>query len=246
MPGPVFEMPASPLGWEGSSAQLVRIIDPLGDAIAWFAPERGGCCVGLAVRQAALPTEARASSWRDIVVGSAANPYFATTENGDSTTGSPWRFVERDPASCKLGWWSKGESPAQHWEVTAFLADARLSLFLRFQNTGTTPVRTGVGLRLVLSSLPDAIHRKAGQASGDAPAISRDTMNASQDQHDRIVLVVESELGTSTVRTEQAGNEIDCTITDHHVQEHPPIVEPGRSRCLSVQIGFWETQSDHV
>ncbi len=246
MPGPVFEMPTSPAGWDGSSAQLVRIIDPLGDAIAWFAPELGGCCVGFAVRRAGVSADAQFSSWRHIVVGSTANPHFGTRENGESTTGSPWHFVERDPASCTIDWMPEETLSAERWNMTASLADTRLSLSLRFQNMGPTPIQSGIGLRLVLSSLPELFHLKGGQAIGDESATFRDKMNTSQGQSGRIVLVVESDLGTSTIQTEDMGSGINCTIADRRGERYLPIVEPGGSRRLSVLIGFWQPQPGHV
>ena len=46
-----FDTPTGPPGWAGQGANLVRIVDPTGRAIAWLAPGYGGNCVGYAVRR---------------------------------------------------------------------------------------------------------------------------------------------------------------------------------------------------
>lgn len=46
-----IDTPAGPPGWEGRGAQLIRIVDPLGGAVAWLAPDCGANCVGYAVRR---------------------------------------------------------------------------------------------------------------------------------------------------------------------------------------------------
>jgi hypothetical protein len=131
------------------------------------------------------------------------------------------------------------DSQAEHWELTALLADARLSLLLTVQNAGATPIQTGVRLRVMLSSLPEIIVQ--------SPGSNRDDHRTSpKEQDDRTVLVVESDPDTSTIHTEHMGNEICCTITDYQGQEHLPIVEPGGLRRLSVLIGLSQAQSDHV
>lgn len=43
--------PVAPPGWEEARDQLVRIVAPGNNAIAWLAPDFGGNCVGYAVRQ---------------------------------------------------------------------------------------------------------------------------------------------------------------------------------------------------
>lgn len=47
----VFSAPGIPDGWERE--EVVRIVDPLGLAVAWIAPARAGACVGLSARKTA-------------------------------------------------------------------------------------------------------------------------------------------------------------------------------------------------
>jgi len=51
--------PRTPPGWEADEGRLLRFADPSGAAIAWFAPEFGGNCIGYAVR--------RAGGWAQII-----------------------------------------------------------------------------------------------------------------------------------------------------------------------------------
>src|SRR4051812_45347463 len=102
-----FDTPPAPPGWAGHGAELLRIVDPLGRAIAWLAPGFGGACVGYAVRQ----SEGEDGPWRQILraAGPPARRY--TPLNLGCTILAPTLaypeaarlarglFVERDPTA---------------------------------------------------------------------------------------------------------------------------------------------------
>lgn len=231
MTGAVFDMPAAPTEWDGSSLNLIRIIDPLGEAIAWFTPEHGACCAGYAVRQVNAPAHSE-TPWRDIVTGSTSVPTVTIRENDDDTTHSRWRFVERDPASCTLDWTRDSGSRSEHWQLTAALTDARLSLDLLIHNAGTEPIQTGACMHLVVSSPSGIVARLAGDASGGCP--DDDTVQRNESRP--IMLAVDADPGPGTVQTEVAREKTRCTISDHRLKDPVPIIEPGAFRRLSVVI----------
>jgi len=226
-------MPASPSGWEESSTQLARIIDPLGEAMAWFASEFGGRCDGYAVRRAGDHARVR-HAWRDIIVGSMSMPSAVIREDDAGTPPSRWRFVERDPASCTMDWMPQGPQ-AEYWRMTASINDAQLSLAIRVESSGATPIQTDIRLRLVLASLPDVIRSRSSVLSQDVE-MCRDYGMTVREQQAGIDLIVKSSPDTSTVLIEPVGNEFVCTITDHQAQDAPPVIRPDGFRYLSVQI----------
>src|SRR5215218_10451897 len=100
-----FDTPAGPPGWAGQGAELLRIVDPTGRAIAWLAPGLGGNCVGYAVRRAGDATGCwrhilRTGSPRDLRADLLA---YGCAILGPGTDGqhqahrAAWQFVERDP-----------------------------------------------------------------------------------------------------------------------------------------------------
>lgn len=235
MTGPVLDMPASPSGWEESSAQLVRIIDPLGEAIAWFAPEFGGCCAGYAVRQAGDLARDRAA-WRDIIVGSRSMPSVVLREGQGGTNASRWRFVERDPALCTMDW-TPHDAQGECWQTTASITDGQLSLAIRVQNTGSLPIQTAIRLRLVLASIPGIAIRSVISVHDHDADTHRGGGLTFREQQDGTALIVESSPNTSTVLIEPVGNEVFCTIADYQVQDAPPVIQPDAYRYLSILIG---------
>jgi len=230
--GAVFDMPAFPAGWDESSAQLIRIIDPLGEAIAWFAPELGACCAGYAVREVGSSSHSRAL-WRDIIIRSTANQAVTSGENDDDAPDSRWRFVDRDPASCTLDRTLVRGSRVAHWRMTAALTDARLSLFLLVHNAGIEPIQAGARLRVALSSPPRIAARLADDASRACPDATATEQNTGR----QIVLTVDADPGPGTVLTESAHEATTCTIADHRLKDSLPVILPGEFRRLSVLIG---------
>ena len=232
MTGAVFEMPASPTYWDGPALNLIRIIDPLGEAIAWFSPDHGACCAGYAVRAASGVTRSE-TSWRDIVAGSPSNPTVTASEHDAAATDASWRFVERDPASCTLDWTLNTGEHVEHRRLTATLTDARLSLVLLVHNAGGKPIPAGARMRIALTSPPTIVNRSAVDASPPSP--DDDPRHLHTDS--RIVLTVDADPGPGTVRTDVVRETIHCHISDHPSGEAVPTIQPGMVRRLSVLIG---------
>lgn len=230
MTGAVFEMPASPPNWDGPTVNLIRIIDPLGEAIAWFSPDHGACCAGYAVREASHSTRSD-TSWRNIVVGSPSDPTVTATVRDDSTT-ARWRFVERDPASCTMDWTRSSGVHVEYRRLTATLSDRRLSLVLLVCNAGSEPIPAGTRLRIALTSPPKVVNRSAVDAS---PSISDDDPRHLR-ENSRIVMTVDADPGPGAVRTEVGCEATRCTISDHPAGDALPTIQPGMVRRLSVVI----------
>src|SRR4051812_57296 len=150
-----FDTPAAPPGWVGKGAELLRIVDPTGRAIAWLAPGFGANCVGYAVRQ----DSPAPGSWRHLL--RAGGPRDLQTrpldygcavlgpESGDGGSAhlAVWRFVERDPtaAMCSV------QCDGIRLDLTARLEDAVLHLDLLATNEGAEVVPIASGLRLCLA-----------------------------------------------------------------------------------------------
>lgn len=240
MTGPVFEMPAAPTGREYSSAHLIRIVDPLGEAIAWFAPEIGACCASYAVRQVRGASPAQSVWWREIITASAVTRSSLSGPIGknDGNAESTWRFVERDPASCTMEW-KVGEGPqAEHWQMVASLADSRLSLSLRIWNAGTTPIQASAQLKLTLSSPLDITIRTTSPTTNNDPGEHREDKGKRQHPDDGVVIAVEAAPGTSTVQTDYLGDEITCAITYDLSEDPLPDLRSSECQRLSVLIGL--------
>lgn len=147
-----FDTPVAPPGWVGMGAELLRIVDPTGRAIAWLAPGFGANCVGYAVRQDA-PAPGR---WRHLLRAGGprdlrAHPLdsgcvvLGPELGGDgSAHDAAWRFVERDPtaATCSV------HCGGIRLELMAWLEDAALHLDLLATNEGSESVTLAPGLRL--------------------------------------------------------------------------------------------------
>ncbi len=233
-------MPAAPTGRKYSSTHLIRIVDPLGEAIAWFAPDIGACCAGYAIRQV-RGASSESVWWREIITASAiTHPRRLSShgKNDDRNVDSAWRFVDRDPTSCILDWKVGKGLQAEHWQMVASLADARLSLSLRIWNTDATPIQTGVRLRLALTAPPDIIARTVRPTSNDEPADYIQDMHSLENQDERIAITVEAAPGTSTTQTDYVGDEITCTIAYHPPDDPASLIRPSECQRLSVQIGL--------
>jgi hypothetical protein len=149
-----FDTPTGPPGWAGLGAELLRIVDPTGRAIAWLAPGFGANCVGYAVRHdepapghwqqifhAGSPRDLRAQSLNHgcAILGPAPND--------DSAHLAAWRFIERDPtaATCSV------HCGTIRLDLMARLEDAALHLDLLAANEGPEAATIALGLRLNLA-----------------------------------------------------------------------------------------------
>lgn len=182
----VIDTPPAPPGWEDARAQLVRIVDPRGRAVAWLAPAYAGRCVGFAVR----PSGERGTEW--VQLFHAADPSasgVAPHETGCGVQctlaaeepreamrpGSVWRFIERDPTAAMLATTLLADDTGDprtrdgglHLRFSAALTDGTLALNLVAENRATEALRLRLGLQfaLVESLLTDA----AGSIRGELP-----------------------------------------------------------------------------
>lgn len=182
----VIDTPAAPPGWEDARSRLIRIVDPLGHAVAWLAPAHGGRCVGFAVR----PSGAPGTAWVQVlhVVAPAASRegtpgagcgvqcvLAAQAPGGALKPGQEWRFVERDPTAATLAATCAGDGIGAAGErlgglnlrFSAALAGGTLTFTLLAENSTTEPLQLCLGLELTLagSLLSDA----AGSIRVDLP-----------------------------------------------------------------------------
>lgn len=156
----VIDAPSGPPGWEESCAHLIRIVDPSGRAVAWFAPEYGAMCAGFAMRA----SDRRGVKWTQMFhaiepPSPAPKPLPPLAANGCIVrcalrADSPlpmqsWQYIARDPTAvvmettiptngddCRCG---DGDS-SLHLRLTARLDDATLMLDLEANNTGTRAI----------------------------------------------------------------------------------------------------------
>ena len=147
-----FDTPLAPPGWTGQGAELLRIVDPLGRAIAWLAPSFGAACVGYAVRQG----NDADGPWRQIfraggprALREAPLAYGCTLlgPTPDEPTAAQlarWRFVERDPTAATCA----ARHETVQFTLTAHLDDGALHLDLLATNEGATALPLALGLRL--------------------------------------------------------------------------------------------------
>ena len=165
----VIDTPAAPPGWEDARARLVRIVDPLGRAVAWLAPAHGGGCVGFAVR----PAGAHGTDWvhvfhaepsptlREAPQGGGCGVCCALVDAGPGAAKAPaggWRFVERDPTAATLATAlvgnatgaAGGHDSGVHLSFSADLTDGALALHLVAENRATEVRKLHLGLRLAL------------------------------------------------------------------------------------------------
>jgi hypothetical protein len=160
----VIDTPVAPPGWEGARSQLVRIVDPLGQAVAWLAPAFGGRCVGFAVR----PSGEHGTAWIHLFhgAGSHAAPHASgcgaactlVTPGADPTSGggADWQFIERDPTAATLAaaygvtGAAGGHADDLRLRFSAALADGALLLDLVAENTATAAIKLRLGLELHL------------------------------------------------------------------------------------------------
>lgn len=175
MRGPVFALPAAPPAWDRDGITLIRIVDPLGAAIAWFAPDFGASCVGYTVR--------RDDEWRQVfgvadfkatptwplsagcaVVGSIVAPGADTTGPAEQPSRPRvWQFVERDPTAAVFETTLTASQPTGssngdntlRLRLAACLQDAALSLCLDVFNDGEAAIAASIGLQAVVPVFAD-------------------------------------------------------------------------------------------
>ena len=147
-----FDTPAAPLGWAGQGADLIRIVDPTGRAIAWLAPGLGSNCVGYAVRR-------DDGTWRHLLhSGDPRDLRRDPLAHGCAILGpepdgpgsahrAAWQFAERDPTAATC----THQGGAIRLDLTARLEDAALHLALVATNVGPEPSPIAPGLRLCLA-----------------------------------------------------------------------------------------------
>jgi hypothetical protein len=161
---PAFEMPPAPPGWDDYRVDLIRIVAPRGDAIAWFAPALGATCVGFAVRT----EESRSSSWRQVFCSSGPTTLLANPNNYgcavlwplSDTDASPdqwqWQFVERDPTAAIFATTiaqnaCDGDHEAVQLQLTASLESGRLSMTVDATAMIRCPDRFNLGFRAAMA-----------------------------------------------------------------------------------------------
>lgn len=160
----VIDTPVAPPGWEGARSQLVRIVDPLGRAVAWLAPASGGRCVGFAAR----PSGAYGTTWVHLFHGTASHDTQHASGCGVSCTlvtpgagttlsrVTDWQFIERDPTAATLAaaygvtGAAGGHADGLRLRFSAALADGALLLDLVAENTATAAIQLKLGLEFHL------------------------------------------------------------------------------------------------
>ena len=159
----VIDAPPGPPGWEESRAHLIRIVDPLGRAVAWFVPEYGAMCAGFAVRasgqrgvkwthmfHAIEPPSPAPKPLKALLPLPASGCIVRYALRADFPLPmQSWQYVARDPTAvvmetviptngddCHCG---DGDS-SLHLHLTARLDDAALMLDLEADNAGTRAI----------------------------------------------------------------------------------------------------------
>jgi hypothetical protein len=172
-----FDTPAAPPGWAGQGAELIRIVDPTGRAIAWLAPGLGANCVGYAVRR-------DDDTWRHLLhSGTPRDLRQRPLDYGCAILGPepdgpgsahrvPWQFIERDPtaATCAV------RCGSVRLELHAQLDDGSLHLELLATNKVTAPTPIAPGLRICLAgefhpTLPTPTNNQSAIFAGDNVAL---------------------------------------------------------------------------
>lgn len=174
----MIDTPLGPPGWEDARAHLVRIVDPLGRAVAWFAPDFGGTCVGFAVR----PSGRREGAWIHVLhsvrsdsPGHSSGVFglgvccVPTSMPLDPVIADPfgsplpiqaWQFIERDPTTVVLetvvstedGDHGDDTVAAVRLRLTAGLDDGALALNLDAWHHGGGPIPLQLGFRAIFAT----------------------------------------------------------------------------------------------
>lgn len=145
-----FAPPPAPEGWEGARSELVRIIDPLGLTVAWFAPGLTGACVGWAVRESEQWSHVLRAPMADAVDETCA----VTLRSGGSVEiVHGWELESRDPTGCTLRTASGGVNA----QLTAELDEGELHLRLEATRTDSHGGYVGMRVRRTESTEPDIV-----------------------------------------------------------------------------------------
>ncbi len=193
----VIDTPSCPPGWEESRAQLIRIVDPSGCAVAWFAPEYGAMCVSFAVRA----SNQHGTKWTPIL--HSMEPRESPQSQSESgcvvryvlSSGSPkpiqpWRFLARDPTALTMETVVLAASGDRGGEgddglylhLTAHLDDATLVLDLQAQNQGAQAISPQIAFHVTLargfldsSDVLKQLDRAAKEHGQKQPAVPHST-----------------------------------------------------------------------
>ncbi len=221
-----FETPPAPPGWTGQGATLIRIVDPLGDAIAWLAPDYGGACVGYAIRR----DDASGTHWHQILRASSPREWRGdpraigvtilgpTADDPDAASQTRWQLVERDPTAATC---AARCGPARLL-YTARLEAASLHLDLRAEQATDRPQPLALGLRLTFA---DDLRRTADDAAGPSLRTGDDLL--------RLTLVTAQRLywqgdGIATHVALELRGEVAVKLVIRHEAEPTPAPESGR------------------
>lgn len=237
MTGPVFDMPAAPEGWTSSTDQLVRIIDPLGQAIAWLALSKRNPIVGFSVRFNNLGDDSSPHQWKDVVVDPTASVRAPERHHNEHDSQHHWTLVERDPAACELES-APAQTPAgERYRFAASLTDARLSLMLETRSHGHSSYSNQLCLKLQFSSQPTITIEPEETAEADEPEEALTSTDASHTAGQ-----IQISIMTSGCRCERQTH-VDGEGTTHTVtircslaQEHPSLT--GKPVWMGVDIGL--------
>lgn len=156
----VIDAPSGPPGWEESRTHLIRIVDPSGRAVAWFAPEYGAMCAGFAMRvsgqrgmkwtqmfHAIEPPSPAPKPLKALLPLPASGCIVRCVLRADFPLPmQSWQYVARDPTAVVMetAISTNGDDcrcddrdSSLHLRLTARLDDAALMLDLEADNTGT-------------------------------------------------------------------------------------------------------------
>lgn len=219
---PVFTLPPAPERWGGSTSQLIRIVDPAGDAIAWLDPETAAC-VGYAVRE----SSSTSTSWRHVLVGGLTRPDDSNHPAAGRNIRTTWRLVERDPAACTLAGEPANDGAARLVLVTASLDDGNLSLAYRIP---APPSRTALSLTLACESPPLLQPNSSGRKLYD-PHTSKGI----------VVISFDSCFISELTRTMASPDGAQISLVTLTLPPPPASASPGIVREHIVRIGMQPT-----
>ncbi len=238
-----FSTPPAPPGWEGARGHLIRIVDPLGGAIAWLAPDFGANCVGYAVRSPG-------TDWMQ-VFHSAGPDALRTQPDGYGCailTGLPgqdddlpdWQFIERDPTAALLGAslrTVRQDATTERVQVrlTARLDAGALSLDLEAHNRGAEPVAMSLGMQPTFATglLDPQIHL------GGARTHLRDgaMVNlAGSDHRIHVTLTLTSGIRTLRPRLSTDQQAVSLALFSYNPAEGPIVLPAGARVRIAVSI----------
>jgi hypothetical protein len=224
-----FDTPPAPPGWAGQGAELLRIVDPLGQATAWLAPGFGGACVGYAVRQG----DEEHGPWHQIL--RAAGPHALldapldygcvilgpTPTEPEAARLARWRFIERDPTAAVCA----AQYDTVHLTLSARLNDAALHLDLLATNMGPADSPLALGLRLCFTD-----DFRVENATADTPRLH------SADGVLQLTLHAADNTAAQWQIVEIAGGGI--AVEAHTTATPSAMIAPGAELCLGIFVSL--------